>query len=475
MSTQTIVQHQEAHELTALPARETSTSRPSSITSSSRDADEETGIPAADSSRQAYKFLLASFVVECLVWSFPNAYGIFFDYYITNTPLGSESNAQFLLSLAGTCQSGFMYCSSPFVFYLQRRYPKYFQHTLWAGAIMHSISLILTSFANAPYQIVLLQGILYAMGGTLLAWSSFALIPEWFVRRRGLASGVCFAGTSVGGIFLPFLITLLLNKYGERVTLRALGVSVFILLAPVIPFIKRRVPYTSPKSSAYRRPKASTSTSTGGSKAWWKDEVLWLFSFATIAQALGFFITVLYLPNFASSLGLKDIEGTTALAVLNACGTISRLGAGMLADYLSPFRVAAVSLSLSSLTVFLLWGLASTNFGALMAFSAVFGLVATGFTSLASGVIKHLAGEDASRNVMLFGVLTFTRGVGNILTSPVSSALVKDPKSPLGPRLDTIYSTTFGSVVIFSGVTLVVAGAMSLWASILQSRRKKVE
>lgn len=65
----------------------------------------------------------------------------------------------------------------------------------------------------------------------------------------------------------------------------------------------------------------------------------------------------------------------------------------MLVDYVSPFRVAAISLSLSSLAVFLLWGLASTNFGSLVAFSAVFGLLATGFTSLASGVIKDLAGE----------------------------------------------------------------------------------
>lgn len=64
----------------------------------------------------------------------------------------------------------------------------------------------------------------------------------------------------------------------------------------------------------------------------------------------------------------------------------------MLVDYFPPFRVAAISLSTSSLAVFLLWGLASTNFGALVAFSAVFGLLATGFTSLASGVIKDLAG-----------------------------------------------------------------------------------
>jgi len=65
----------------------------------------------------------------------------------------------------------------------------------------------------------------------------------------------------------------------------------------------------------------------------------------------------------------------------------------MLVDYFSPFRVAAISLSSSSLAVFLLWGLASTNFGALVGFSAVFGLLATGFTSLASGVIKDLAGK----------------------------------------------------------------------------------
>lgn len=93
------------------------------------------------------------------------------------------------------------------------------------------------------------------------------------------------------------------------------GISTTLLLTPVIPFIRRRVPYTSPKSSAYRRPKQTDPN--GEVKVWWKDQVLWLFSIATIAQALGFFVTVLYLPNFATSLGLKNIEGTAALAILN--------------------------------------------------------------------------------------------------------------------------------------------------------------
>lgn len=87
-------------------------------------------------------------MVACVIWSFPNAYGIFLDYYLTRTPLGQKPNARFLLSLSGTCQSGVTYCSSPLVNYLQRRYPKYFEAELWVGVVLVSSSLALTSLAT---------------------------------------------------------------------------------------------------------------------------------------------------------------------------------------------------------------------------------------------------------------------------------------------------------------------------------------
>lgn len=61
----------------------------------------------------------------------------------------------------------------------------------------------------------------------------------------------------------------------------------------------------------YQRPRQSNRP------AWWKNSILWIYAVATISQALGYFVTTLYLPTFATSLGLSNLEGTGALALLN--------------------------------------------------------------------------------------------------------------------------------------------------------------
>lgn len=48
-----------------------------------------------------------------------------------------------------------------------------------------------------PCQIealVVLQGVLYAIGGSLLYIPCISYLSEWFVERRGFAQGVLFAG-----------------------------------------------------------------------------------------------------------------------------------------------------------------------------------------------------------------------------------------------------------------------------------------
>ena len=49
-------------------------------------------------------------------------------------------------------------------------------------------------------------------------------LDEWFVKRKGLAYGIFWAGSGVGSSVLPFVMEWGLHKYDFRTTLRAWGV-----------------------------------------------------------------------------------------------------------------------------------------------------------------------------------------------------------------------------------------------------------
>lgn len=136
-----------------------------------------------------------------------------------------------------------------------------------------------------------------------------------------------------------------------------------------IPFLHPRIPIGSTISSARDHSVSSTKI--------WKNKRLIVFLLANTAQAIGFFLPMLYLPTFAASLNLSGAEGSGLLACVNGkfrrnrllflrCSTdtlypiatsvLSRVLVGMASDRMSPHRIAAVTMALSSLAVIILWG-----------------------------------------------------------------------------------------------------------------------
>jgi MCP family monocarboxylic acid transporter-like MFS transporter 10 len=55
--------------------------------------------------------LLAAFLVEGIVWGFPNAYGVFLAAYLKDPSFSSQKGVDSLLPLIGTLSSGIIYCS----------------------------------------------------------------------------------------------------------------------------------------------------------------------------------------------------------------------------------------------------------------------------------------------------------------------------------------------------------------------------
>jgi len=72
---------------------------------------------------------------------------------------------------------------------------------------------------------------------TYTAHSQF--LPNWFVRRRGFAISIAFAGAGVGAILLlPWLQSIILSQ-GWRASCVAMGLLVVLVIAPLTLLVRK--------------------------------------------------------------------------------------------------------------------------------------------------------------------------------------------------------------------------------------------
>ena len=109
------------------------------------------------------------------------------------------------------------------------------------GVLLIGLGLVLATLVRQPWHLYVTLGILVGGGSVCLGYSGHALfLPNWFVRRRGLAISIAFSGVGVGSIvLLPWMQTII-ARAGWRQACIALAVVVVVVLAPLNILLKRR-------------------------------------------------------------------------------------------------------------------------------------------------------------------------------------------------------------------------------------------
>jgi MFS family permease len=109
------------------------------------------------------------------------------------------------------------------------------------GVGLMGAGLLLATLVRQPWHLYATLGVLVGGGSVCLGYTGQALyLPNWFVRRRGLAMSLAFSGVGVGSIvLLPWLGTLI-GRSGWRAACWALGILVLALLVPLNLLLKRR-------------------------------------------------------------------------------------------------------------------------------------------------------------------------------------------------------------------------------------------
>ncbi|KAI8949627.1 major facilitator superfamily domain-containing protein [Xylaria longipes] len=376
----------------------------------------EFSLPPVDGGREAWLFLAACFVVDALIFGYVFSFGVFQDYYSQHAPFASSGN----IAVVGTTGVGIIYLSSPVVLGICRLYPHYTRFATPVGLLIASLSLSLASLATSTNALIALQGVLYAVGGAIAYCPTILYIDEWFVSRKGMAYGIVWSGEGLASAAIPLILQRLLGQFGHETTLRATSVALFVICAPLSIYIKPRLP---PSNTTAMRP--------------WGLKFLFSRLFApyqlgNLVQGTGHFIPSIYLPTYARTvLGASGYLPSLTVLLINLATTIGCVIMGTLTDRLSATTCILISSAGATVGVFIIWGL-SSSLAVLYVFSVVYGLFAGSFTSTWPGIMRALGRnremDDSNRGAidpsMIFGWLCVGRGVGSLLSGPLSEALV---------------------------------------------------
>ncbi|KAJ8080184.1 hypothetical protein PM082_017014 [Marasmius tenuissimus] len=438
----------------------------------------ESSLPPVDRGTKAWTFLTAAFFIEAIVWGFPNSFGVYLDAYLTDPKYSAQSNAPSLLPLIGPLSSGIMYCSGPLINTLISRWPHRRRLVMWIGTVLCLASLFGASYTIEVKHLVFLQGVLYAIGGSLLDYPCISFMSEWFVERRGLANGVLFAGTAAGGMILPLILPHLISSYGSSKALRILGIAIAAVLVSSLPFVNGRLPDLRNRVRGPGPRGLATRNTSIRERDWLKNTTFWVLVTANTFQGFGYFVPILWLPTFASALNLSSTNAAITLSVLNGASVAGRLLMGYLSDKLNPWLLALSTLIFTSLSTFILWGILSTTFAGLVTFGIAYGALASGWTSLWTGFLRPLT------TTTLLGYLRFSRGIGNIFSTPISSALSSGSlESNSSAPHDSPHHTGFQvdngkyeKMILYVGACFAGAAVISLtgWLREVASRRNSV-
>ena len=142
---------------------------------------------------------------------------------------------------AGAFSFGFFVSAalSPFVGrVVDRRGPRM---VIEMGVVAMAAGLLLAPLVRTTWHLYLTLGVLVGGGANCLGYTGQALfLPNWFVRRRGLAISIAYAGVGVGSIVVLPWMQSVIARSGWRTACVALGVVVLAVLAPLNLLLKRR-------------------------------------------------------------------------------------------------------------------------------------------------------------------------------------------------------------------------------------------
>lgn len=342
------------------------------------------------------------FVVAAGFLSNATAFGVLYSFTVFFPEIVSEfGQGQGSTSFIGSIAAAIMLLSGAFTGRLSDRFGP--RAVVGTGAVMLSLGLFLSSFATAIWQVYLTYGVVLGLGVSFAFVPSVSAVAQWFVKRRGLATGMAVAGSGVGAAVMAPLSQSLIDSGTWRSAARALAFGSLVSLGLAAALVKGR-------SSGHR---------SGVARQMFADRRFRILYGSAVVASYGYWIPFIFIVPYARQRGMTPSFAALLVSIMGIANVAGRVILGALADRIGRIRIFQSAVAAMGLSAFL-WPLATTQVG-LIAFVFAYGFVAGTFIALMFAITGDYFGVE--RMAGITGLLNTAAALGTLIGPPITGLL----------------------------------------------------
>lgn len=285
--------------------------------------------------------------------------------------------------------------------------------------------LLLMYLVNSSWQLYLFYGVIFGMGMGGVFVALFSTVARWFVKQRGIMTGIVAAGIGAGTLIMAPVADWLISLYDWRVSNLILGSVAMVIGIITAQFLRRDpaqmglVPYGQNENRAENMsPVVAGGLSLRETVA---TRQFWMLAIVFFSLGYSIFTVTIHLVPHIIDL---QISATTAAVILAVSGGMQVVGGiliGGIADRIGNRRALVIGFVITAAAMF--WLLPVNSVLMFYLFAVVYGVGVSGGGIMEPIIVAELFGMKS--HGLILGVVSFVFTVGGAV-GPLVTGYVFD-------------------------------------------------
>jgi MFS family permease len=202
------------------------------------------------------------------------------------------------------------------------------------------------------YTVVMVVGLALTGVGDITVGQ---LVTRWVAKGRGLALGIVYTGSNLGGFLLVPLAVQIAQESSWRSALFAMGLGALLIMLPVALFVVREAPPPSPEATASTVDAPHAMPSLNLQQAL-RTRSFWILAFCLFTFFFYFLGMLEHLVLFLTDEGMSRVDAGGHFARAVGLGMVSKIALGLVADHIPQRNAILIDYGLLALSsLLLLW------------------------------------------------------------------------------------------------------------------------